>query len=127
MSGLRFQQRRFAWGSNEWLCCEVAQLPVDDELWLVFRDSTEASARGVLTSAFEYIANIFRIELMLKQHWGCVRHFHVNPLLSDRAGPPRIREVKMSVREGQYHYATWVPLDDAATQVFTAVATLQAM
>ena len=118
-----FQERRFAWGSQEWVTCEVAQLPRSAELWVVFRDSPAPTARGVLTSAIEHIANLFSIELMLKRNTLPVKFFHISPL-KQYGRVPRVDEVRMSRREGQFHYASWTPAESEVAPLLTAAGLL---
>ena len=115
---VEFQERRFAWGQNEWLCCSVALHVSEQETWVVFRDSTDPLFRGALTASMEYVANIYRIELLARGLRGPFRFAHQSrlPAGRHRSAPQtasdvrwRTQEVRMVERNGQYHFATWLP------------------
>lgn len=107
-----YVSRKFPLGSSEWVQCDCRVVAQDGAVLVTFRDDRSPVFRGALTARFEYMANLFKVELLMKGYVGTRRFFHEHPFWAteQRGLKTKLQEVLMQERDGQYCYSTWVPV-----------------
>lgn len=109
-----YMRRRFSLGAEESLECDMRIEEHDGVTFVILREPTSQRQFGALTARFEQVANLVTVELTMKGlQRRPVRFFHYLPAFDNGlvSAPAKMQEVHLTTREGQYHYARWVPVD----------------
>lgn len=109
-----YVRRSFSLGAEESLECDMRIEDHDGVTFVILRERPGQRQFGVLTARFEQVANLIALELTMKklQHRP-VRFFHYLPEFDNGRvyAAANLQEVHLTSRDGQYHYARWVPVD----------------
>lgn len=111
-----YVRRQFAIGAQESLTCQMRIDEYEGTTLVVLKEEGHQRLRGALTARFEYVANLVALELTLRgKSRQSIRFFQEHPDFNNGKvqRPILVQEVQMSIRDGQYCYARWAPLDTA--------------
>jgi len=123
-----YVRRQFAIGSEESLVCLMRLEEYEGTTLVVLKEEGHQRLRGALTARFEYVANMVALELTLRgQSRQSLRFFQEHPDFNNGKvqRPTLVQEVQMSIRDGQYCYARWAPLDASISTVVNESSCLQ--
>lgn len=123
-----YQSRKFAIGAEEFLCCEMRLIERAETILVVLREEKNRVMRGVLTARFENIANLVKLEMVLRgkkkkairffqEYWGFDNGKVRRPSI--------VQEVRLGAHNGQYRYAQWIPVDIVTDRLLSEASYFQ--